>query len=124
MPRRNPLNPPPASLPPLDMRFEELRVEPWPDGHRVRVHVTLKPFLKNPNLEFVILDFQGREISHSSIIENTDNRFVFTMHLRTNDLSGIFKLMGTIIYEEEGNVDTQSVEFTTKASPEINPDSE
>jgi len=124
MPRRNPHAPPPESLPPEKVRFAELRVEPWPDGHRIRVHVTLSPFLRNPNLQFAILDNQGQEISHASIIENTDDRFVFTMHLRTNDLNQSFTLIGSVFYEQEGIVDTRSVQFISRAEEEINSEQE
>jgi hypothetical protein len=111
MPRRNPFNPPPDSLPPPEVRFIELRVEPWPDGRKVRVHVSLTPFLKNPDLEMVITNQGGKEVSRVSIIENADDRFVFTMHLRISDESGIFTLSGTLLYQDIGKVDQRTISF-------------
>ncbi len=96
MPRRNPFNPDPEALPPQQVRFLDLHVEPWPDGRRVRVHVTLTPFQQNPNLEAVISDADGHEVARASIIENADDRFVFTMHIRAASVGGAYNLAATI----------------------------
>ncbi len=50
---------PGVGLPPAEVRFTELRIEPWPDGRRLRVHVSLTPFQNKPDLEAMILDEAG-----------------------------------------------------------------
>ncbi len=117
MPRRNPLNPDPEALPPQQVRFLDLHVEPWPDGRRVRVHVSLTPFQQNPNLEAVILASDGHEVARASIIENADDRFVFTMHIRADPAAGIYSLAATIEYDDIGKVDERTVSFETSEAP-------
>ena len=111
---RNRFREDPAARPPADIRFIELRVEPWPDGKRVRVHVSLTPFQQNPNLDAAISDASGMEVAHSSIIEIADVRFVFTMHLRAHAGRGQFKLDARLGYQDTGTVDEHIVSFETE----------
>ncbi len=112
----------PDARPPAEVRFTELRVEPWPDGRRIRVHVSLTPFQKNPNLEAAITDANGREVSRASIIETADVRFVFTMHIRSEDVGGVYTLSANLNYEETGQVDARSFNFETHPPAEENED--
>ena len=111
--QRNRFNQSPDARTPQDVRFTELRVEPWPDGRRVRVHVSLTPFQKNPNVEVVITDPAGNEVARASIIETADVRFVFTMHIRGTDVNGMYTLSANLNYEETGQVDARSILFET-----------
>jgi hypothetical protein len=110
---RNRFHQDPDALPPADVRFTELRVEPWPDGRRVRVHVSLTPFQQNPNLDAVISDDAGQEIAHSSIIEVADVRFVFTMHIRSQTVAGQYNLVARLSYEDIGTIEERSIPFET-----------
>ncbi len=103
---------PGVGLPPDAVRFTELRVEPWPDGQRLRVHVALTPFQQKPDLEAAIVSEDGQEVSHANIIENADQRFVFTMHIRGKAASASYTLTARILYQELGTVDERSVTFT------------
>jgi hypothetical protein len=114
---RNRFTTAPGARPPAEVRFTELRVEPWPDGRRVRVHVSITPFQKNPNLEASITDAAGHEVARVNIIETADVRFVFTMHLRGEEIKGTFTLTANLNYEEVGNVDARSLSFETRATP-------
>ena len=111
---RNRFRQDPNARPPAEVRFTELRVEPWTDGKRVRVHVSLTPFQQNPNLDAVISDANGMEVAHSSIIEIADVRFVFTMHLRAPAGPGHFILEARLGYQDAGTVDTRTVSFETE----------
>lgn len=106
----------PDARQPADVRFTELRVEPWPDGKRVRVHVTITPFLQSPNLDAAITDSADLEVAHSSIIEIADVRFVFTMHIRSNPVHGRYTLTARLGYEDPGIVEERSISFETEES--------
>ncbi len=112
MSRFNPFQPDEDALAPEDVRFLDVHVEPWPDGRRVRVHITLTPFLQPPNLDVVITDPQGREASRISIIENIDYQFVFTMHLRDPQPQPEYLLETILSYPEKGTITQSSCKFS------------
>jgi hypothetical protein len=112
MQRFNPFQPDEDALPPEEVRFLDVHVEPWPDGRRVRVHVRLTPFQQPPNLEMVILDPQGREVSHISIIENIDFQFVLTMHLRDPEPQPEYRLEVELSYPDKGTITQNSCKFS------------
>ncbi len=93
------------------MRFTELRVEPWPDGRRIRVHLTLTPFQQKPNLDVALTDASGNEAGQVAIIETAEHRIVFTMHIRSAQTTGPFTLTANISYPEHGVVATQTTSF-------------
>ncbi len=103
----------PIDLPPEQVRFTELRVEPWPDGRRIRVHVDITPFQQNPNLEASITAGDGGEAAHAMIVETAEHRIVFTMHLR-GEIQNPYSLAATLSYPEIGTVDSQAVAFTVE----------
>ncbi len=102
---------PGVGLPPAEVRFTELRIEPWPDGRRLRVHVSLTPFQNKPDLEATILDEAGQEVSYASIIENAEQRFVFTMHIRAQTIRRTYRLVARVRYQDLGTVDEKSLTF-------------
>jgi len=104
----------PNDLPPADVRFTEVRIEPWPDGRRVRVHMDMTPFQQNPNLEATITDRAGKEAAHTLIVETAEHRIVFTMHLR-GEIGGPYHLTADLSYPEVGIVDSRSISFETLA---------
>lgn len=111
MNRFNPLTPAENALAPQDVRFTETKVEPWPDGQRVRVHARITPFQKPPNLTFTIYDPQAGEAASVLIIENIDFDFVITMHIRGQCLTGEYRLEALLQYDELGTVDQSQVLF-------------
>lgn len=96
---------------PLDVRITELRVEPWPDGRKIRVHLTLTSFQEDPSLEVILADDLGAEIARADIIETAENRIVFTLHIRNRSLSNAYQLTANVIYPETGTVDSKSIDF-------------
>lgn len=99
------------TVPPAEVRLTELRVEPWPDGRRVRVHLTLTPFQQYPSLEAVIRQADDRPVASTSIIESIEDRIVFTMHLRAPAAGVPYHLTATVHYPEIGVVDKRSISF-------------
>lgn len=99
------------ALPPQDVRFLDLQVEPWKDKTRLKILIRLTPFTQFPNLEFSIKSEDGSLIAQSSIIENIENNFVFTMHIRSKSKTGPYTLIGIISYEDIGVVDQKKYIF-------------
>lgn len=104
-------------LAPADVRFIELHVEPWPDGRRVRVHLTLTPFLQRPNLLGVITNAAGKEVCSIHIVETMISKMVFTMHLREEKVDGEYTLTMNINYPDLGEVDQRNLVFETHEMP-------
>jgi hypothetical protein len=87
-------------LPPKEVRIRDFRVEPYPDGKRVRVHLELTPFQKRPSGELFIFDPLGNRVATANIIETIDSKMELTMHLRTPDPWGEFKTRVIIFYTD------------------------
>lgn len=102
------------SLPPTEVRFLDVHVEPWPDGKRVRVHVSLTPFQERPNLLITITTPTGEEVCSANIIESMEDRFVFTLHLRGEPVDE-YTLDTQILYAEHGVVDRRGLTFVVPA---------
>jgi hypothetical protein len=107
----DPQDPAEDALQPTEVRFIEARVEPWPDGRRVRVHLLITPFTQRPNLRAIIKNLLGEEICSAHIIETIDNRIVFTLHLRGEITERNYLLDISLYYEDIGEVDSRHVEF-------------
>lgn len=100
-------------LPPDQVRFLDLYVEPWEDKKRLKVFVKITQFTTPPNLSFQILDNQDVNLSEVTLIENVDTDIVFTMHLRSQNEQEDLTLKGEIFYSEEiGQVDKKEIAFT------------
>ncbi|HHY89521.1 MAG TPA: hypothetical protein GYA06_11445 [Chloroflexi bacterium] len=111
MQRFHRFNPPEDGASPEQVRFLDLQVEPWPDGRRIKVLMSITPFLQPPNLMMVMTDAEGTEVSRTSIVENIDYQLVFTMHIRSQKVAGQYKLTASINYDDLGVVDERQVEF-------------
>jgi len=112
MPRFHPLQPNPEAVPPEEVRLTELRVEPWPDGRRIRLHARLTPFQSPPNLEAVLNDPKGNIIASAYIVENIDFDLVITMHIRGPVDYDRYSVMARVIYENLGTVHEMKTYFT------------
>lgn len=115
MPRWNPLQPPEGGLPPAEVRFLDVHIEPWSeDWRKVRVHLQITPFLERPNIEVIIKDPQEEEVASIYIVESIDDRMVFTMHIRSPEINrGSFTLQASLQYPEAGTVAQERVVFNT-----------
>ncbi len=104
-------------LPPAEIRFTDVHVEPWPDGARIRVHTSLTPFQERPNLLFIITDENGDEVTSSSVIETPMARFVITMHLVGRQPGGQYTLTALLSYPEIDSVDRREIRFGVPEEP-------
>ena len=100
-------------LPPKEVHFLDLNVEPWEDNARLKIFVKLSQFSTPPHLSFFIKDKNDLLLSEVTLIENIETDFVFTMHLRNySDQKELF-IFGEIFYDDEiGVVDKISSSFS------------
>jgi hypothetical protein len=113
-----PIKPRPVSddaLPPEKVHLEELRVEPYSDGRRVKVYLTLSPFTQPPNIEVILMNAAGEQVSSVSIIESTEEQLVFTVHIRSQQTTGQYSLSAAVVYPEIGVVNNQIAKFEIEA---------
>ena len=87
-------------LPPDEVRIRDFRVDPYPDGKRVRVYLELTPFQKHPSGELFITDLMGDQVATANIIETIDPKMELTMHLRIPDPQGEFTARAAIFYTD------------------------
>jgi hypothetical protein len=113
-----PFDLPEDALEPADVRFLDVRVEPWPDNRRVRAMITLTPFTQRPNLYAEVRNPQGEAICSAHVIETMDARMVFTLHLRGEPVDGAYSLDVRLSYEDTGEIDQRTVEFDIHAAAE------
>jgi hypothetical protein len=84
-------------LPPAEVRIQALKVDPYPDGRRLRVLLELDPFQKRPNADLILLDADGDELSSVYIIQSMTRRMELVMHLR-RPASGLLTLQVELYY--------------------------
>ncbi|MCS7246779.1 MAG: hypothetical protein NZ840_00875 [Anaerolineales bacterium] len=87
-------------FPPQEVRIKELRVEPRPDGQRVRVFLRITAFQKRPSGEVRVLNALGHELARANFIEALSPRMEFTLHLRGEVLNP-HRLQARIFYLKE-----------------------
>ena len=99
-------------LPPKEVHFIDLKIEPWEDKKRLKVFLKISEFAQPPNLNFYISNTNSEIISEVTLIENVDTEIVFTMHLRSLNLSDQLSLSAEIYYSDEiGLVDSKKINF-------------
>jgi hypothetical protein len=78
-------NPDETPVPKEQVAIEQAAFEPLPDGRRVRVSVTLTPFLDRPNLDISLIAPDGRIASSLAIVEALERQMDFTLHIRDRE---------------------------------------
>lgn len=97
-------------LPPNEVHFIDLKIEPWEDKMRFKVFVKISEFLEPPNLNFYIANMNAEVISEVTFVENVDTDIEFTMHLRNASQLNQMTLLGEIFYSDEiGKVDSKAI---------------
>lgn len=100
-------------LPPKEVHFQDLRVEPWEDKTRLKIFVNISEFLNPPNINFYIKDSKNSILSEVTLIENVDKEFVFTMHLRNYTIQKELTMYGEIFYADDiGVVNSKTIGFS------------
>lgn len=89
-----------APVPPEEVRVRQLGAAPRRDGARIDVKFDLTPFQRRPNIDVVINDPAGREVTALSIVEAIDHLMEFTMHLREPSRGGLYTLELSIFYAD------------------------
>lgn len=69
-------------LPPDEVHILNIKVDPYPDGMRVRLFVELTPFQKKPSGDILITNRVGETVASTSFIEAVTPKFEMTLHLR------------------------------------------
>jgi hypothetical protein len=87
-------------LPPAEVRIQVLKIEPWPDGQRVRVYIEIDPFQKRPSAELEVKNQAGQTVASVSVIETMDRRMEFNLHLREKESGGTYQLSAVLYYSE------------------------
>ena len=88
-------------LPPQDVRFLKLTVQPWPDRQRVHITLEFSPFQKRPNADIKLFDANGQEISSICIIESMYRQIDFNIYLRNPLSEGQYTIKAIAFYEEQ-----------------------
>jgi hypothetical protein len=106
-----------APLPPDQVSFRSVEVEPYPDAQRVLVRLSLTPFQERPTIDLEVLDEQGVKVAASSIVEATDATMSLTLHLKLPSPDIQYRLVARLLYEEHGEVGRAESHFFL---PELN----
>lgn len=106
------IDPEDAPLPPDQVSFRSIEVEPYSDGKRISVTLSVAPFLVRPTIDLEVLDVEGSKVASSSIIDAIDTRFSLTLHLRESGVGDPHTLVARLIYPEHGQVDQREEQFS------------
>jgi hypothetical protein len=87
-------------LPPDEVRIRQLKFDLTSDGRRLKVYLELDPFQKRPNLELMLFDPAGQEISRVDIIETMSRKLELNLHLRAEPQPGEYSLQALLFYVE------------------------
>ena len=106
---------PGGRLPPAEVRFADITVEPYSDGRRVRVSLGITPFLERPYIELEIRDGDGQQLAAASVVEPMNWKLELTLHLRRpseTPVDGDFVLAARMFYPDmDADVDRREIPF-------------
>jgi hypothetical protein len=88
----------PVPRPREEVRFEDVQVQPYGDGRRVKLHFKLTPFLERPSVDAQVTNADGQSVATMSLIEALEQAFDFTLHLRGPEPHGEHTLQLTLFY--------------------------
>ena len=90
-------------VPPSEIRIRALKAMPRPDGQRIYTEIEISPFQQKPNVELIIRNQEGQELSSLSVVEAMDSKMDFTMHIRGKKKTGTFTLKARLFYADIEN---------------------
>lgn len=105
-------------LPPDEVRILALKIEPYPDGRRVKVFLEMTPFQKKPSGDIIITDLAGNRSAAASFVEAITPKLEMTLHLRY-DQPGEFTVSATLYYTEEIEDGVQDERVVVRPSKKI-----
>ncbi|MCS6910798.1 MAG: hypothetical protein NZM11_09580, partial [Anaerolineales bacterium] len=88
----------PIPLPRNEMRFDDVSVQPYADGRRVRLKFKFPPFAERPSVDAWVTNAEGHVVASMSLIEAIEQDFEFTLHLRGPEPRGDHTLHLTLYY--------------------------
>ncbi len=99
------------------VKITQLSAQPYPDGWRVRIMLSVTPFQERPNLEVEVVTADNKPIAEMSIIETMHHVMEFTVHIRgTQNPAGDYLLRAELYYDDHANVQHRlEVPFTVAA---------
>ncbi len=106
-------------LPPEDVRILDLKVEPYPDGRRVRVLMEVTPFLKKPHGDIFIKNNLGALVSTTSFIEAVTSKIEMTLHLREQKPGGTYTATAVLFYTREVEDEVQGDRVLVKPEKQV-----
>lgn len=89
--------------PRTEIRIEEMSLQPYSDGRRVRVEIQLTPFAPadRPNIEITVHTRDETEVGSLSIIETVHRMLGVTIHLREPEPQGRYEFVADLYYPEQ-----------------------
>jgi hypothetical protein len=94
-------------LPPDEVRIQVFKIDPYPDGRRLRVFFELTPFQQKPHGDIVVYNLAGNPVATASFIEAITPRNEMTLHLRTPNPDGHYSATLTVFYRSDIEEDNQ-----------------
>lgn len=108
----------PEPQPREGVRLTQASLTPYADGRRVKMLLTLTPFMEKPSLDVHVTNAAGQEVASMSLIETMEADFEFTLHLRGPEPHGaytahfeVFYLTSEDVLGPRQIVDTRTVTF-------------
>lgn len=103
--------------PRTNIKIEEVKVSPYPDGRRVYIEVRVTAFQERPNLLLFMLDQDSKIVNEASVIATMHAKMEFTLHMRMPEPVGDYTLVVELFYETRNPpLDKHEVEFTIQAT--------
>lgn len=90
-----------APVPPEEVRIRSLTAKPYADKKRIRISLVVTPFQERPYGEIVILNQDEKEVAIANIIEPMSNQIDVTLHLRSKNTVGKYKVLASISFAKE-----------------------
>lgn len=85
--------------------IEAFLVEPYPDGHRIRVSLILSPFQLPPNAQITITDHQNQEVASVNLVSIFNAENEITIHLpEGRSYTGPLKAQADVYLVEESEI--------------------
>lgn len=98
--------------PPELVRFQNIFVQSYPDGRRVKVRIEVMAFQEPPDIEIEVLNQGGDRVASASIIEMGSRNLELTLHLRGDSHPGRYVCRFELSYRDRKLVDSQEVAFS------------
>jgi hypothetical protein len=105
------VDPEDVPVPPSEVRFRGVEVQPYGDGRRLRVRLELTPFLERPSIDLEVRDGDGGQRASAAIVETNEASMQLTLHVTPASPAGALVLISTIHYKDQGAVDRRETTF-------------